>query len=97
MAYSGRCLISNYLSNRDSNQWTCSHSCRWEFKVFKDDKTEAELRNNSWRPEDYTGCLNFYLDEKERPGELMEIDEDQYWTYLIWIQETCVLLIILKN
>ena len=49
MAYSWRCLISNYLSNRDPNQWTCSHSCRWEYKVFKDDRTEDELEMVTWR------------------------------------------------
>lgn len=84
MAYSGRCLISNYLSNRDPNQWTCAHSCRWEYKVFKDDRSEAELETVTWRPEEYTELTgNFYLDEKERPGEFMEIDEDQYGTYLM--------------
>ena len=84
MAYSGRCLISNYLSNRDPNQGTCSHSCRWEYKVFKDERSEAELETVTWRPEDYEELTgNFYLDEKERPGEIMEIDEDQYGTYLM--------------
>lgn len=84
MAYSGRCLISNYLSNRDSNQWTCSHSCRWEYKVFKDEKSEEELETATGRPKDYN-CLtwNYYLEEKGRPGELMDIDEDEYGTYLM--------------
>ncbi len=84
MAYSGRCLISNYLSNRDPNQWTCSHSCRWEYKVFKDEKSESELEIATGRPEDYQELKwNFYLEEKERLGDFMEIDEDQYWTYLM--------------
>lgn len=92
MAYSGRCLISNYLSNRDPNQGTCSHSCRWEFKVFKDDKTEAELETVTGRPEEYEELTgNFYLDEKERPGELMEIDEDQYGTYLMNSRDLCAI------
>lgn len=84
MAYSWRCLISNYLSNRDPNQWTCSHSCRWEYKVFKDDRTEAELEMVTWRPEDYQELTwNFYLEEKERPGEIYDYDEDEYGTYLM--------------
>ena len=92
MAYSGRCLISNYLSNRDPNQWTCSHSCRWEFKVFKDERTEAELETVTWRPDEYEELTwNFYLDEKERPGELMEIDEDQYGTYLMNSRDLCAI------
>lgn len=84
MAYSWRCLISNYLSNRDPNQWTCSHSCRWEYKVFKDEKSEEELEVVTGRPEEYEELTwNFYLEEKERPGHLMEIDEDEYGTYLM--------------
>jgi putative protease len=92
MAYSGRCLISNYLSNRDPNQWTCSHSCRWEYKVFKDEKSEEELETVTWRPEDYEELTwNFYLEEAERPWELMEFDEDSYWTYLMNSRDLCAI------
>ncbi len=92
MAYSGRCLISNYLSNRDPNQGTCSHSCRWEFKVFKDEKSEAELEEVTGRPEDYEELTgNFYLEEKDRPGDIMEIDEDQYGTYLMNSRDLCAI------
>jgi len=100
MAYSWRCLISNYLSNRDPNQWTCSHSCRWEFKVFKNDKSEAELETVTGRPEDYEELKwNFYLEEKKRPWEMMEIDEDSYWTYLMNSRDLCAIDYIedLKN
>jgi len=92
MAYSGRCLISNYLSFRDPNQGTCAHSCRWEYKVFKDDRTEEELETITGRPEDYEELTgNFYLDEKERPGEMMEIDEDEYGTYLMNSRDLCAI------
>lgn len=84
MAYSGRCLISNYLSFRDSNQWTCSHSCRWEYKVFKSDMTQEELETSTGRPTEYQELTgNFFLEEKERSGDMMEIDEDEYGTYLM--------------
>jgi len=33
MAYSGRCLISNFLTARDANRGQCSHSCRWNYSV----------------------------------------------------------------
>ena len=92
MAYSGRCLISNYLSNRDPNQGTCSHSCRWEYKVFKDDRSEAEMETVTGRPEDYQALdWTFYLEEKERKGELMEYDEDEYWTYLMNSRDLCAI------
>jgi len=92
MAYSGRCLISNYLSARDPNQGTCSHSCRWEYKMFKDNKTEEELEMVTWRPDQYQELSwNFTLEEKERPGEFMEFDEDEYWTYLMNSRDLCAI------
>ena len=30
ISYSGRCLLSNYLTNRDSNRGACVQACRWE-------------------------------------------------------------------
>ncbi len=33
IAYSGRCLISNYMNHRDANQGTCTNSCRWEYDL----------------------------------------------------------------
>jgi putative protease len=35
MSHSGRCLISNYLTQRDANQGLCSQSCRWNWKMYK--------------------------------------------------------------
>ena len=33
ISYSGRCLLSNYLSTRDSNRGECVQACRWEYKM----------------------------------------------------------------
>jgi putative protease len=46
MAYSGRCLLSNFMSNRDANEGMCSHSCRWNYKVY----LEEELRPGEFIP-----------------------------------------------
>lgn len=55
MAYSGRCLLSNYLSNRDANKGACSQSCRWKYKVVE------ETRPNEYYPieEDERGTYIF--------------------------------------
>ena len=92
MAYSGRCLLSNYFSHRDPNQWTCAHSCRWEYKVFKKDATDEELYDSTGRPEDYTPLKwEFYLEEKERQWEMIPIDEDEYGTYIMNSRDICLL------
>lgn len=33
ISYSGRCLLSNYLTGRDSNRGECVQACRWEYKI----------------------------------------------------------------
>jgi putative protease len=38
MAYSGRCLLSNFMSNRDANEGMCAHSCRWNYKVYLEEE-----------------------------------------------------------
>ena len=45
MAYSGRCLLSNYLSGRDSNHGECVQACRWKYyvrEVSREDELEVE-------------------------------------------------------
>lgn len=35
--YSGRCTLSNRMTNRDANRGGCAHSCRWKYKVYEGD------------------------------------------------------------
>ncbi|MDQ1273822.1 MAG: family peptidase [Planctomycetota bacterium] len=41
MSYSGRCLLSSFMSNRHANLGDCSHSCRWPY-VLKEEKRPDE-------------------------------------------------------
>ena len=36
-SYSGRCVLSNYLTNRDANRGGCSQICRWDFDLLDSD------------------------------------------------------------
>ena len=36
IAYSGRCLMSNYLAGRDANHGECTHPCRWKYSVVEE-------------------------------------------------------------
>lgn len=41
ISYSGRCLLSNYLTGRDSNRGACAQPCRWNYALgIKDDKDD---------------------------------------------------------
>ena len=37
-AYSGRCVLSNYFTNRDANRGGCAQICRWCFDLASQDK-----------------------------------------------------------
>lgn len=56
MAYSGRCLISNYMTSRDSNKGACSQACRYKYYLVE------ETRPNEYYPvfedEDGTFIMN---------------------------------------
>jgi putative protease len=69
IAYSGRCLLSGYFNHRDSNQGTCTNSCRWDYKV---QPAETNPAGDVW-----------LIEETTRPGQLMPIEEDEHGTYIM--------------
>ena len=46
ISYSGRCMLSKYMSGRDANKGQCSHSCRWQYFLME------EKRQNMFFPID---------------------------------------------
>lgn len=75
IAYSGRCLLSNYFNHRDANQGTCTNSCRWEFNVKEENGKETE---------EYQPLKGQYaIEEVQREGEMMPVDEDEHGTYIM--------------
>ena len=36
ISYSGRCLMSNYMVNRDANRGECAHPCRWKYYLVEE-------------------------------------------------------------
>lgn len=94
MAYSGRCLLSGYINRRDPNQGTCTNACRWEYKAHpgKEDTLGAIVQHhdpiaaNLSEPTLGSGTPTdevFLLEEAGRPGELMEVYEDEHGTYIM--------------
>lgn len=39
IAYSGRCLLSGYMTHRDGNQGACTNSCRWKYDTHEATET----------------------------------------------------------
>lgn len=38
ISYSGRCLLSNFLTGRDANRGACTHPCRWNYAVMEESR-----------------------------------------------------------
>jgi len=38
ISYSGRCLLSNYMSGRDANRGECTHPCRWKYNLVEEQR-----------------------------------------------------------
>ena len=52
-SFSGRCVLSNYATNRDSNRGGCAQVCRWMFDIEGSDNTFMMM------PKDL--CMAYYL------------------------------------
>ncbi len=78
IAYSGRCLLSGYFNHRDANQGTCTNACRWEYKM--NEPPGIDLKDVGRHPK---ADQVYYIEEPNRPGEFMPIEEDEHGTYIM--------------
>lgn len=65
ISYSGRCLLSNYMTGRHANLGDCAQPCRWNYE--------------------------FYLEEKQRPGELFKVEESKEGTNIMSSRDLCTI------
>ncbi|MCC8169540.1 MAG: U32 family peptidase C-terminal domain-containing protein, partial [Oscillospiraceae bacterium] len=63
ISYSGRCLLSNYMTGRDSNMGACTHPCRWNYKLV----------------------------EEKRPGQYMDVLENERGSFIFNSQDMCMI------
>ena len=73
VSYSGRCLLSNYMTGRDSNRGACAQPCRYQyalmeekrpgeyFPVFEDEKGTYILNSRDM-------CMIDHLDDLQKAG-----------------------------
>ena len=40
VSYSGRCLLSNYMTGRDSNRGACAQPCRYQYALMEDTRPQ---------------------------------------------------------
>lgn len=43
VSYSGRCMLSNFLSERDANRGQCTQPCRWNYVLYEEKRPDLPL------------------------------------------------------
>lgn len=77
ISYSGRCLLSNYLTGRDSNRGACVQACRWEY--FISEKSRKEDKYQIQEDEKGTYILNSKdLNMMEHLKELKDVGVNSF-------------------
>ena len=72
ISYSGRCLLSNYFTGRDSNRGACVQACRWNYTIREVNKTEEypieEDQRGTYILNSKDLCMIKHLKELEEAG-----------------------------
>ena len=72
ISYSGRCLLSNYLTGRDSNRGACVQACRWQYTIRevgrKDELPIEEDERGTYILNSKDLCMIEHLQELEKAG-----------------------------
>ena len=75
VSYSGRCLLSNYMTGRDSNRGACAQPCRYQYALVE------EKRPGEYFPIYESNGQTYIMNSKDmcmidHVGELMEVGLD---------------------
>ena len=79
ISYSGRCLLSNYMSNRDSNRGECSHPCRWNYYLVEEKRPGEYMKVT----EDENGTYFFNSKDLCMIGHMPELMESGLYSLKI--------------
>lgn len=81
ISYSGRCLLSNYITGRDANRGACTQPCRWEYKIYN--SREAESVEHT--------AIQYDIDEIKRPGQRIPVIEEDGDTFTFSSRDLCMI------
>lgn len=59
ISYSGRCLLSNYMTGRDANRGDCAQACRWKYSI------QEENRPGEYYPIEEDGSGTYIMNSKD--------------------------------
>ncbi|MDH5657661.1 MAG: U32 family peptidase [Spirochaetia bacterium] len=88
MAYSGRCYISSFISNRSGNEGECANSCRYNYTLMGEAKVLAGSEKLPVSNDE--GEFDYFVKEDNRPDDYFPIYEDDRGTYLMSSHDLCM-------
>ena len=92
IAYSGRCLLSAYMTGRSANEGFCSHSCRWDYNVLAEKPVhESAIEEKPAHKLPHGLEHGLVLEEKERPGEYFPVFEGDDYTAILSSKDICMI------
>lgn len=82
MSYSGRCILSKWMSNQSANEGGCTQPCRWAYRP----NDQFQISNLQSNPNDLISKKNSKefkkMSVKEvQSGREVELEEDSHGTY----------------
>ncbi|MBQ9115667.1 MAG: U32 family peptidase [Clostridia bacterium] len=86
ISYSGRCLLSNYMTGRDANRGACTQPCRWEYKIYESQAVKDQI---SRLPS--PNSIQYEIDEVKRPGQRLTMIEDGGDTFTFSSRDLCMI------
>lgn len=94
VAYSGRCVISDYLTDntKNSNKGMCGNSCRWEFQnpEAPGAKTHEESGCCNGSENSETELKTLQMIETTRPENVYTFEEDDKGSYMLNSKDLCL-------
>lgn len=72
ISYSGRCLLSTFMTGRDANRGACVQACRWQYEINEVNKPDKypieEDSHGTYILNSQDMCMIKYLDQLEKAG-----------------------------
>lgn len=71
-SFSGRCVLSNHFTDRDSNRGGCCQSCRWKYDLYQDEERMYEEGEDQFTMGSKDLCMIEYM------PDLIEVGVDSF-------------------
>lgn len=82
LAYSGRCFLSRYMTDRSGNYGDCAHTCRWQYQLKAPSNEVLDKLAKSGE---------LVIEEELRPNEYFPLYEGEGFTTILSSRDLCLI------